>query len=241
MGEVLVSIFDYFFQQNAGMTVLITVVAGIGYFAYWKYKRDAKKRREELEEEHSERVKDLIDRVITPLSLRDRKNDLMKLQMEYADDALDEFHGFLYGLYRTARKEQLELEGDIDARGNLDMDFEVFLHSMVLWGVHDRVKSEIRGFFRDNHLASFSEVEFKVYLDNRMKRVWTRMIKAMNEYWFGNTSGPSRSDVFDLHDNNKEAIMKIIEDIFLEGRQVAMRYHQEHQGDANRNEDVTRG
>jgi hypothetical protein len=239
MGDVLVSIFDYFFQQNAAMTILVSVIAGAAYFAYWKYKRDDKKRKEEIEQEHETRVKYLIDKVITPLSLRDRKNELIKLQMQYADDALDELHGYLYGLYRTSRKEQLEAEGCDTARSELDMDFEVFLHSLILWGVHDRVKSEIRGFFRDNHLASMTDPEFHVYLENRMKRVWTKMVKAIDEYWFGNTSGPNRSDIFDLHDSNKDSILKIIEDVFIEGRATAIKYHGDHETALESNKDVS--
>jgi hypothetical protein len=193
--NALISIFDYFFAQNAPMTILI-LVAGIASF-------------------HILRTREL--RILKPLEAEKNAAGLLKEQMQLVEDNLDDFHATLYGLYRKERKKYV-------GRDSLEMDSDTFMHSLQLWGVQGKIRNEIRRFFRDNHLADKTDSEFHVYKDMRKEHVWSQVVKGINEYWFGGMVEPSRSDMYDIHQENKDKILSIIDKIFDQGRDKAIEY-----------------
>lgn len=200
--NALTSIFDYFFQQNAPMTITILVASLTVAISL--------KRRE--------------NRILEPLEADKNAKKLLQLQMEHTDDKADALHAKLYALYRDERRRRLEDAGVPDPRAHLEMDWQVFMHSLQLWNVADEIKNEIRKFFRDNHLAEKNDEQFHVYKDMRLAQVWTRMEKAINIYWFSGMNAPSRSDLEDIHNKNKSDILKIVEEIFDDGRVIACQY-----------------
>jgi hypothetical protein len=204
--EILVKIFDYFFAINAPMTIMIIGWSG----GLWYYLR--------MREQS----------ILQPLEVAKHKSILIKIQMDMAERILDRLHAMLYGLYRHQRRVALEAQGmtTTEARDHLEMDMPTFMHSLQLWGVHGAIRSEIRSFFRDNHLADRTEKDFKDYLNVRKADVWTALVAAMNEYWFSGMTSPSRSDMYDVHEQNQNDILDLVEEIFVEGRRIAIEYQE---------------
>lgn len=204
IGEIILRIFDYFFSQNAPMTIAMfgITLANVVYLRNKEYS------------------------IVLPLKVSKIQAELIKLQMDMAEKYLDSLHAKLYGLYRHQRRIALESQGmtTTEARDHLEMDMPTFMHSLQLWGVHGVIRSEIRSFFKDNHLADRDEENFRAYLERRKDDVWTAMVQAMNEYWFSGMTAPSRSDIYDCHEENKKDILLIVEGIFIEGRRMAIEY-----------------
>jgi hypothetical protein len=198
----LTNTFSYFFAQNAPMTIVVLLATVTSTVALRRRER----------------------RIIEPLEADKNAKRLLQLQMELTDDKVDQLHAVLYGLYRHERKLRLEQTGVPNPRAHLEMDWQTFMHSLQLWTVVDEIKNEIRRFFRDNHLAEKTDEEFHVYKDLRRGQVWTRMVKAMNVYWFSGMTAPSRSDMFDVHEKNKKVLFEIVDHIFDEGRRIAVQY-----------------
>jgi hypothetical protein len=201
---IVVQIFDYFFAQNAPMTVML-IGLGAANFMYLSQR-----------EKH----------ILVPLKVEKAQSELIKRQMDMAEYPLEKLHSKLFGLYRHERRMALEAQGmsTTEARDHLEMDMHTFMHSLQLWGVHGVIRSKVRQFFKENHLADKDDNEFKVYLERRKKDVWNAIVQAMNEYWFGGMTAPSRSDMYDCHEKNQDDIMRILEEIFIEGRVMAIKY-----------------
>lgn len=204
--EILLRIFTYFFAVNAPMTIMILGL-GVGLWYYLRVREAS---------------------ILQPLELANHKAQLIKLQMDMAERLLDQLHAKLYGLYRHQRRVALESQGmsTTEARDHLEMDMATFMHSLQLWGVHGVIRSEIRSFFRDNHLADRNEADFREYLIRRKSDVWTAMVAAISEYWFSGMVSPSRSDMYDIHEQNQNDILGLIEEIFVLGRKIAIEYHE---------------
>lgn len=205
--EQLGKIFDYFFAVNAPMTIIVLGLTG-GLFYYLK-SREAS--------------------IVRPLEIANHQAILLKKQMDNAENPLDELRSKFYGLYRHQRRLGLEKSGMTvdEARFQLDADKDTFLHSLQLRGVHGALRNEIRAYFRENHLADKSEAEFENYIEKRKKQVWTVVVNAMNDYWFPGMIDPSRSDMFDVHEESRDSLLRIVEEIFREGRRIAQDYRAE--------------
>jgi len=207
VGHMMTQIFDYFFAQNAPMTIMITLIL-VGVFVYFRY---------------------WATLVLRPLRISEAKSELIKRQMDMAEAPLDRLRGKLYGLYRHERRLALEAQGMsvTEARDHLDADMHTWMHSLQLRGVHGSLRAEIRKFFRDNHLATRNEEDFRKYLAQRTQDIWAVMVEAMNMYWFSGMTNPSRSDLYDAHEKNQAMVFEIISEILIEGRKLAIEYQAE--------------
>lgn len=191
---------DYFFDQNAPMTVVI-VIMGVSSYLFLKQWRH---------------------HVLRPLEDSANTSALLKLQMQIVEDSLDEFHETMYDIYKRARESYLARDASPDNVVVLEMDMQTFMHSLELWGVQGVVENEIRKFFRDNHLAEKTEAEFEIYKDMRKRHLWNRMVKTLNRYWFGGHTNPTRAELATIHLERKEDILATIDEIFIEGRRLAI-------------------
>ena len=200
--NILTDVWTYFFQTNAPLTIFVSMFIAGSTYHYRQKERT----------------------LVQPLVINENARRLLQLQMDLADDTINELHAYLYGLYRHERRLAMEAGGVADGRAYLEMDWQTFMHSLQLWGVVEEIKTEIRKFFRENHLAERSTAEFTIYKDMRKRQIWSRMIKAMNSYWFSGMGIPSRSDIYDVHEDNKDKIFEIIDRVFDEGRDIAIQY-----------------
>jgi hypothetical protein len=203
---IALRIFDYFISQNAPMTIAIVIGCGSLYLYLNKRER----------------------MILEPIEQSKYAADLMKLQMNMLDDSLDRLHSVLYSIYRAVRKRMMEEDGDDKARDNLEYDTFVFMHSLQLWGVQGAIKNEVRRFFRENHLASMDEDKFNAYLTFRTDQMWTKLIQVIDEYWFSGMVRPNRSDLYDIHEKERDRIMSVIRDILTAGRKIAIEYAKDH-------------
>lgn len=201
---IIKTIFDYLFAQNTPLTIMMFSMAGM--MVWYLRKRE--------------------QQIIGPMEQSKNAAELLKLQMTMVDDSMDELHAYLYGLYRHERKLALQAEGNPDPRGTLEIDWQTFMHSVQLWGVHAIIKNELRKYLRDNHLSDKSEDEFQIYMELRLRNIWARFILAVNEYWFSGMDKPNRSDLYDTHEKNKDQILRIIKDIMIESRRIAIKFKQ---------------
>lgn len=204
--KILYNIFEYFFKLNAPMTAMVVALTGT-LVMYLKSRESS---------------------IVRPLEVSHHQQTLLKKQMDNSEGPLEEARAKLYGIYRHERRLGLEKTGltTDEARFRLDNDIETHTHALQLKGVHGVLRNEIRTFFRDNHLADKSETEFEAYVEKRKKQMWTVLVETMSEHWFSGMTDPSRSDLFDVHEVNKDAIFRIMEDIFREGRQIAVKYQE---------------
>ena len=87
-----------------------------------------------------------------------------------------------------------------------------------------KMKSLIRYFFRENHLAEMSEVEFNRHISDRADLIMRRL-REMYNMWYISGDSPTAEEFYETFLSDYKLKMKNkLQDIFREGREISKQF-----------------
>jgi hypothetical protein len=93
----------------------------------------------------------------------------------------------------------------------------------VLNDVIYELKSKMRFFFNENHLAIMTEIEFNNHIDKRAEEILNEFTKLLDDNYYQD-SDPGRIELYDSQQSLTQKGKKMIEDCFREGRVLAQKF-----------------
>ena len=153
------------------------------------------------------------------LSGRTGACQLVRLQMEYAETAMDDIKSEAYSHYLKIRKEKL------GGKELLSHDRDAHHYKSTLYQVSDSTKDLVRYFFRQNHLSEMSDAEFKIHVAKRTDKIVTRLTDDLSLLYYPN-SDPDRIELYDYNLLHVIPSVRLaVEDVFEEGRKLAIQFY----------------
>lgn len=144
---------------------------------------------------------------------------IVKEQMDSADEYLDEIENDMLSIYLRMRKDAKQ-----GCTAGLIMDEETKRFQVLSKFLLYKMKSLIRNFFRENHLAEMSEVEFNRHISDRADLIMRRL-REMYNMWYISGDSPTAEEFYETFLSDYKLKMKNkLQDIFREGREISKQF-----------------
>lgn len=172
---------------------------------------------------HLKKKSDKLEKISKPvICLRGRSGscELIRLQMEQAEEIIQAIRGRAISVYMTKRKEIL------GTKEGLYRDRDIHHYTATLFQVEQRVKDDIRNFFRENHLAEMTEDEFNSHAQKRSSLIVTKITEYLDQLYYPESS-PDRVALYDLnHTKLVPDVLKGVEEAFRAARKLAIDFEE---------------
>lgn len=144
---------------------------------------------------------------------------IVKEQMDGADEYLDEIENDMLSIYLKMRKDAKQ-----GCTTGLIMDEETKRFQVLSKFLLYKMKGLIRYFFRENHLAEMSEVEFNRHISDRADLIMRRL-REMYNMWYISGDSPTAEEFYETFLSDYKLKMKNkLQDIFREGREISKQF-----------------
>lgn len=144
---------------------------------------------------------------------------IVKEQMDNADEFLEEIENDMLSIYLKMRKDAKD-----GYTAGLILDDETRRFQVLSKFLIYKMKSLIRYFFRENHLAEMSEAEFNRHISDRSDLIMRRLRELYN-MWYISGESPTVEEFYDtfLTDYRHKMKNKLME-MFRVSREISQKF-----------------
>jgi|GEM_PF-5833192 len=150
---------------------------------------------------------------------RDIRDSVLPEQMKYAESRYMEIKGLMQKIFLQLLEENAVQDG-IDV-GNIVSSEDYHLFRLCMRSIYEDLRDYVRACFRENHLASKIEDEFRIYSGLKADELIQKASDMLNDLYRGTTV--SRTHFHEEIKTVLPEIKKIIEDMFRHARSVSAR------------------
>lgn len=144
---------------------------------------------------------------------------IVKEQMDNADEFLEEIENDMLSIYLKMRK-----DAKAGCSTGLIFDDETRRFQVLSKFLGYKMKSLIRYFFRENHLAEMPETEFNRHISERSDLIMRRLRETYN-MWYISGDSPTSEEFYDVFLTDYRHKMKNkLQEMFREGREISKKF-----------------
>lgn len=140
-------------------------------------------------------------------------------QMSYTEEQLIHLKTIYQKTYLDKLREKIRVKNNGDLKDEYCYEDYRYYQAVIKLMIHD-MESVIRASFTNNHLTTYSQNDYREYIDlkfNVLKSIESDFIDTMYVGdWILN-----REEIFELHRENRTQLKQIIEDIYLRAQKIS--------------------